>query len=131
MRKVVLPMDNISTQFLNLRKELGMSQAAFAEKLGLSQNFIWQVEKGQREPSDRTISDICRVYGVNEVWLRTGEGEMFLPKSRKEELMEIFGSALNGVTDKDRFIRAVSQIPDEAFPAFVQFLKTLSEEFQK
>lgn len=114
-----------------IRRETGLTQQQFAESLKVSRNYVALWEIGQREPSDRTISDICRVYCVNEVWLRTGEGEMFIPKSREEELMEIFGSALNGVTDKDRFIRAVAQIPDEAFPAFVQFLQTLSEEFQK
>lgn len=122
---------DFAARMLAARKALGLSQAAFAEKLGLSQNFIWQLEKGQRDPSDRTISDICRVFGVDEVWLRTGVGEMFTPKSRVEELTVIFGDALEGVTDKDRFLRAMASQPDEAFPALVQLIKSVAEELRE
>lgn len=69
--------------FKILRKNLNMTQREFAEKLGLSQNFIAQIESGSKIPSDRTVSDICRVFHVAESWLRTGEGEMYdLPEDR-------------------------------------------------
>ena len=73
----------------------------------MSENFIWQIEKGQREPSDRTISDICRVYAINESWLRTGEGEMHVPRPREEVIAEMVGSALSG---SNEFKRAVVQM---------------------
>lgn len=28
--------------------------------------------------TDRILYDICREFNVNEFWLRTGEGEMFI-----------------------------------------------------
>lgn len=124
-------MDTINDRFRIARENLSLSQEVFASKANRTRSEIKNIEYGKTVPKEEVIQSVCKAHGISEVWLRTGEGEMFLPKSRKEELMEIFGSALNGVTDKDRFIRAVSQIPDEAFPAFVQFLKTLSEEFQK
>lgn len=124
-------MDSINERFREARKRLGISQDEFARAATRTRSEISNIEYGKTVPKEEVIQSVCKAHGISEVWLRTGEGEMFLPKSRKEELMDIFGSALNGVTDKDRFIRAVSQIPDEAFPAFVQFLKTLSEEFQK
>jgi acetylornithine deacetylase len=62
-----------------------MTQKDFSARLGLSENFIWQIEKGEREPSDRTISDICREFSISENWLRTGDGEMFRSISREEE----------------------------------------------
>lgn len=66
-----------------LRKSLRMTQEQFADNLKLSRNYIAQIELGSKNPSDRTISDICRVYHVNEDWLRTGEGDMYadLPES--------------------------------------------------
>lgn len=124
-------MDTINDRFRIARENLSLSQEVFASKANRTRSEIKNIEYGKTVPKEEVIQSVCKAHGISEVWLRTGEGEMFLPKSRKEELMDIFGSALNGVTDKDRFIRAVSQIPDEAFPAFVQFLKTLSEEFQK
>ena len=32
-----------------------------------------------RNPSDAIIHSMCREFNVNENWLRSGEGEMFLP----------------------------------------------------
>ena len=76
-----------------IRQESGITQAQFADRIGLSRNYVAMIEIGQREPSDRTISDICREFGVNEEWLRTGKGEMFLPKSRGQEIGEIVKAA--------------------------------------
>lgn len=63
--------------FKILRKSLRLTQREFAEKLNLSQNFIAQIESGSKIPSDRTVADICRVFSVNESWLRSGSGQMF------------------------------------------------------
>ena len=72
-----------------IRKEKQLTQEQLAADLGLSRNFVWMVERGDRLPSDRTLRDICRLYKVNENWLRTGDGEMFAPKSRADEIAEI------------------------------------------
>ena len=100
-------MSELADRILAIRKDSGLSQSAFGEKLNLSQNFVWMIEKGQREPSDRTVSDICRVYGINETWLREGAGEMYVPKTREETIAELVGSALNGSND---FKKAVIQM---------------------
>lgn len=71
------------------RKQAGLTQKKFAEKIGLTRNFVWMIEKGDRVPSDRTIADICRELRVSETWLRTGEGEMFLPMDADEELARV------------------------------------------
>lgn len=72
-----------------IRKRAKLTQAAFGEKLGISQNYVWMMESGDREPGDRTIRDICREFGVSEVWLRTGEGEMLTAQSREAELTSL------------------------------------------
>ena len=67
----------------SIRKALKLTQEQFSDKLNLSRNYIAQLEIGTKVPSDRTISDICREYNINEHWLRTGEGEMYdLPEDR-------------------------------------------------
>ena len=58
-----------------LRKRLNMNQADFATPLGLRQSTIGNYESGSRGISDATILAICREYGANEEWLRTGSGE--------------------------------------------------------
>lgn len=77
-----------------IRAEMGLTQSAFGKKIGLSQNFIWMLETGQRVPSDRTIRDICREFGVSETWLRTGAGEMKADTTREEEMGALLGSLL-------------------------------------
>lgn len=59
-----------------LRKTLRLTQADFAVKLNIKRGTVAAYEVGQEIP-DRAIADIVRVYGVNESWLRTGEGDMF------------------------------------------------------
>lgn len=53
----------------------------FAERIGVHQTYVSQMVSDKKVPSDRVIRDICEEFNVNEHWLRTGEGDMFLPKS--------------------------------------------------
>ena len=90
------------------------------------------IEKGERIPSDRTIADICRVFGVNKIWLETGAGEPFQEVSRSEKLAEIFGGILSGhKSEKNAFIEAVAQLPDELFPVFVKAWIEAAEQMKK
>ena len=63
-----------------MRRELGFTQQRFADELGMKQNTIATYEMGRAIPSDSTIKFICYKFGINETWLRTGEGEMFAPE---------------------------------------------------
>lgn len=66
-----------------IRNNENLSQEKFADKLGLSRNFIAQLETGKKNPSDRTINDICRIFNINKDWLRYGTGEMKMPVTDK------------------------------------------------
>ena len=57
-----------------LRKKLGLTQQAFADRLKIARGNIAAYEVGKNAPSDAVISLICKEFHVNEVWLRTGEG---------------------------------------------------------
>lgn len=57
-----------------IRKMNGLTQAEFGFKIGIKGNTVTNYETGLREPSNAVITLICREFGVNEVWLRTGEG---------------------------------------------------------
>lgn len=61
-------------------KESGLTKAKFAEKLGVSAPYVTMLCSGAGNPSDRTISDICRVFNVNRRYLEQGEEPMFLPE---------------------------------------------------
>ena len=62
-----------------IRQFLGLSQEAFGYNLGVSRSVINNLERGSTELKEPLYSHFCSVYNVNPDWLRTGEGEMFLP----------------------------------------------------
>lgn len=72
-----------------IRKACGKTQQAFGDAVGLKRNTIATYEIGQVQPSDRTIADICREFRVSELWLREGEGDMFLQLDENQELVEV------------------------------------------
>lgn len=60
-----------------VRAQADLTMAEFAKRIGMTTSSISLFESGKAAPSDRTVLSICREFGVNEHWLRTGEGEMF------------------------------------------------------
>jgi Predicted transcriptional regulators len=78
---------SIGDRVLQIRKENKMTQDDFAKKIKLSKNFVWMLEKGERVPSDRTISDICREFSISEEWLKTGNGDMYIIPIEEDALI--------------------------------------------
>lgn len=60
-----------------LRKDLNLTQAEFAKKIGLKQASIGLLENGSRNITERNVLSICEAFSVNEEWLRTGNGQMY------------------------------------------------------
>lgn len=113
-------------------KSLGIKKVEFAKALNVSGAFVSQMCSGDGAPSDRTIADICRIFNVNEAWLRTGIGEPFIQLSREDEIASILGSAIAGGTAaRDRLIRALARLPDDAFPIIEAAILAAAEELQK
>lgn len=112
-----------------VRKSLGLTQEKFAEQVGLSRNFMWMIESGTRVPSDRTISDICREFNVNETWLRTGEGEMFNHITRSEKITAFLADITEDEGDdfKRRFVEMLAELEPEDW----KLLERMAEKLQK
>lgn len=74
-----------------LRKTLNLSQKEFADKIGLKQNAISHMEKDGSTVTEQNIKTICYQFSVNENWLRTGDGKMFLESEKKQrEFFDVF-----------------------------------------
>lgn len=111
-----------------IRASAGLTQAQFAERLNLSRNYVAMIEIGQREPGDRTIADICRVFGIREEWLRDGLEPMRAPKTREEEISELVGKALNGDNEfKKAVIRMICSRTDDDLKALNKALRDIYE----
>ncbi len=69
-----------------LRKALNLTQQDLADSLNIRRGTIANYEIGRNEPIDAVVSLICKEYNVNETWLRTGEGEMFIQLTEEDEV---------------------------------------------
>lgn len=117
-----------------IRQELNLSQDNFGKRLNLSRSHIASLENGLRELTDRTISDICRVYDVNENWLRTGEGEMFIQLDRDEELAKWAGSLVNPSNDNEfmkKFVHILSKLDIEDWKILEKIVTLMVEGNKK
>lgn len=113
-----------------IRKALGLTQKEFAARIGIKQNTIAQYEIGRNEPIDAVVSLICREYGVDEVWLRTGEGEMFRPRTREDDIAAFFGQVLGGrCTDfQRRMVSVLSRLSAAEWELLERKIKELAED---
>ena len=120
----------MTSRLVILRNELGLSQEKFSSKLNLKRTTISTYERTGTILPDRMISDICRVYNVNEDWLRNGEGPMFRPpKGINNEFAALAAELISDDTEdaewvKDKFIR-YKRLPEEERKIFVATLKKL------
>jgi len=76
---------NSSEKLKIIRRELDLKQGDFAERISTTQGHISDIENGRKMLSDRTIKLICLEFGINEEWLRNGQGEMFAKIPQEDE----------------------------------------------
>ena len=98
----------------DVRRHSGLTQTEFGERIGVKGNTVTGYETGVRTPSDAIIISICREFNVNEQWLRTGQGNMFLPKTRAQEIGEIVQNA-------------ATRDPEESMKFFTELLGDMTD----
>ena len=116
----------MNTRIKAIRNQLDMTQDKFAAKMGVKKNNIACYETGKSRPSDSVIALICRTYNVNEDWLRTGEGEMFVQRSREEEMAAYFGRLMGG--NCSDIERAIISLMSKATPEDWELVTTFARE---
>ena len=116
-----------------LRKALGLTQQEMAEKVGVKRNTIAQYEIGRNDPIDSVMALICREFDVSETWLRTGEGEMFIPQSRDEEIAAFVADVLKGESPdfRRRLIAVLARMTPDEWDLLERKARELMEEAKK
>ena len=112
-------MNTLNERIKKLRKGLDLTQQEFADRLGTTRNNIAGYEVGRRSPSEAVISLICKTFNGSETWLRTGEGEMFVQRTRDDELSAFMNELLSDETPdfRRRLITALSRLKPEQWDA--------------
>ena len=107
-------------------EELGLKKVEFAERLHISRPYASELCSGAKAPSDRTISDICREFGVREAWLREGEGEMFVQDTQSEQVAAFLADLTKDDSDtfKKRFLEMLAGLS----PADWELLERMAEK---
>lgn len=125
-------METVGERIKNVRNKLNLTQQAFSERLGLKRNTIGSYEINAGVPSDRTISDICREFGVNEVWLRTGEGEPFQEETRQEQIMRFATQTVKGSDEfRKAFVSMLAKMDADDWGNLEKLFDNLANELKK
>lgn len=114
-----------------LRKALDLTQQKFAEQIGTTQNVLANYESGRRNPSSSAFNNICKTFNVSETWLRTGEGEMFLVKTRDEEIAAFLSDLKGGSDFRQKFISVLSRMTEDEWAILEKKVLELVQEVQK
>lgn len=94
-----------------VRKNLNLTMAEFANKIGVSKGSISFWESGKTTPPATTLRLIAKLFNLNPEWLLTGEGEIYLetPVTTIEE--ELKGKTFSERLDR---IKAATEAVMEA-----------------
>ena len=95
-------MNTVYERIKEIRTKLKLSQVEFSERIFLSKSFYGDIEIGKKKVNDRIIFIVSKQFNVNEKWIRTGNGEMFIdpsPDFRKERLLEIYNQLEGSLRD--------------------------------
>lgn len=126
----------MNNQIKLLRKHLGLTLEEFGKRLGVTRAAISNIENGNRNVTEQMIVSICREFGVNEDWLRNGDGEMFEQLTDKERLMKYTGMLLRGedsvvVSAIQALIITYEQLDDSSKATLEKIAMQYIENFKK
>lgn len=121
---------SIEDRILLIREKKELSQEEFGERIGVTKSTISLIERKLRNPSERVLRDICREFKVNEEWLRTGEGEMFVSLNRTQQIAQLTADLFKGEKDsfKERLLLALAKLDEDEWKVLEKIACDLTKE---
>lgn len=113
-----------------IRQALGLSQDDFGRRLGVTRGAITNIELNKVDPKPLFVELICREFDIDEHWLRTGEGEMFRPKTRNEELLEFAVRAAESPNSdiKAKLLHVMAKLTEEQWELLAEIARKWAKE---
>ena len=112
-----------------LRKALDLTKQEFADRLHIERSTVSNYESGTRSLTNAMISLICREFSVSEVWLRSGEGEMFVSLGRMAEITQrVAQMAGEDNPFKEKLLLALLRIPPDKWHLIEQAAREILAE---
>ena len=109
-----------------VRKELGLTQAAFAEQIGLKPTAILMYEKGSRKITEQSLALMRQKFHINEAWLRTGEGDMLAASA--DNIFDEFAQHYALTPEEKATARFLLRLSKDERAAILHYLKTWAKE---
>lgn len=116
-----------------IRTDAGLNQTDFAKKLSISRSAVCKIESGENNPSEQTLKLIQADFSVNENWLRTGEGEPYMPPG--DDRAGYISDLLEGKDDEfcDMIVQVVktySDLDEKSKAVLREFAKKLADNIK-
>lgn len=123
----------MNNRIKEIRKALNLTQSEFGAKVGVKGNTIGNYEIGLRTPSDAVIFSICREFNVNEEWLRTGTGEMFIQATPYEKAYNCFGYIMENSSPSKKaalsvLLELLYSVPDDKWDMIMAEFEKIKKE---
>lgn len=120
----------MKSRIKQIRKNENLTQIEFGERIGVKGNTITNYENGLRTPTDAIILSICREFRVNENWLRTGEGEPYIKRTRNQEIQSFANDVMEDIDEsfRKRFVIALSKLDESDWNTIKKIADELSKE---
>nr|DAV05333.1 MAG TPA: helix-turn-helix domain protein [Caudoviricetes sp.] len=124
-------MSEIGERVSRCIEALGVKRSAFAKAINVTPSHVTKMCAGETNLSDRTISDICKVYSVSEKWLREGIGEMFVERSKREKMADFMKDMFQAAPDdiRVRLINVLAELDWDEWELIADMAQKLADEF--
>lgn len=110
-------------RFKELRKSLNMTQSEIGSIIGITKSTVSLIESGKQNLTDRNMQTLTKELDVNPIWLKSGEGEMFL--SIKADLIDQLAKEYKLDKTSKELIRSFLELDQEQRDYLIGWLKNV------
>lgn len=122
----------MNKRFRALRKALGLTQGEFGKILGLTTSGVSEIESGRRNVTEQHLIMLSnyKEKPIDVNWIRTGEGEMFLPVLEEDEMALYVSELLEDEGDNPLYtiIKEVMHTYSELSPKSQEVIRDAAEK---
>jgi transcriptional regulator with XRE-family HTH domain len=110
--------------------QISLSLEKFGARLGVQRSAMSKIENGHVALTDQMVYSICREFGVNEEWLRTGEGPQFIEITRAEQIQQMVDDIMRDHPEafRRRFVTALAGLDDHGWIALEKFIDSITDQ---
>ncbi len=112
-----------------LRKTLNLTMDKFGARVGVSKSAISNIENGNRNVTDQMFKFITSEFNVNEDWLKTGNGKMFV--ETKEDYIADLSKRYNLDELDIKIVESYLALDDDSRQVIKDYIHNLADSIEK